>query len=147
MNIPSTGYLLGRLVFALERTSEHLLQTQIGLSYKRFLFLTVLVHTGTVTQHELATALGYSDPAVSTMLVELTKEGFLEVSQNPEHRRKHLVTITEYGREIVARGRQILDIHFDKLTMIAGVDSQQLRDSAEQLYRALQQKIQEEESI
>lgn len=44
-------------MFALDRAADHLLQTQVGISYKRALFLAVLQHRGTVTQHELAVAL------------------------------------------------------------------------------------------
>ncbi|HEX6552160.1 MAG TPA: hypothetical protein VF026_05315, partial [Ktedonobacteraceae bacterium] len=67
----SLTYLVGRLMFEIDRAADQLLQEHVGISYRRFLFLTVLQYRGTVTQHELAVALGYSDPAVSTMLVEL----------------------------------------------------------------------------
>src|SRR5215831_1933660 len=97
----STTYLLGRFVFELDRTADHLLQTEVGITYRRFLFLTVLQASGTVTQHRLAVALGYSDPAVSMMLVELAADGFLETSKSPEHGRKRLVTITRKGSEVV----------------------------------------------
>ena len=89
---PSPSYLLGKFMFELDRVADHLLQTQAGISYRRFLFLTVLQHSGTVTQHELAVALGYSDPAVSTMLMELTKDGYVQTARSPEHRRKRLGT-------------------------------------------------------
>jgi len=144
MRETSTAYLLGRLSFALDRAADRLLQVHVGISYKRFLFLTVLQHCGTVTQHELAVALGYSDPAVSTMLVELAKEGYLQIAPSETHGRKHLVTITTQGSEIVTQGRHVLDAHFDQLTTIAGVDSRQLRDIAERLYQALMKKTQEQ---
>jgi DNA-binding MarR family transcriptional regulator len=141
----STSYLLGRLTFALDRAADRLLQSQVGISYKRFLFLTVLQHCGTVTQHELAVALGYSDPAVSTMLVELAKEGYLQTTPSETHGRKRMVSITARGSEIVTQGRLVLDTHFDQLMDIAGVDDHQLRDIAERLYRALMMKTQEEQ--
>jgi DNA-binding MarR family transcriptional regulator len=133
----SPSYLLGRFVFELDRAADHLLQTELGISYRRFLFLTVLQHSGTVTQHALAVALGYSDPAVSTMLVELTRDGYSQTTQSPEHGRKHLVTITPKGSEVVTQARQILDAHFDQLLVLADVDAQQLREIAERLYQAL----------
>ncbi|MBA2682106.1 MAG: MarR family transcriptional regulator [Ktedonobacteraceae bacterium] len=142
---PSASYLLGRLVFALDRAADHLLQDALGLSYKRFLFLTVLEHTGTVTQHELAVALGYSDPSVSTMLVELGKEGLLHIAPSPEHGRKHFVMITERGQTLVAQGREILDQQFDALATSAGVDTQQLSEAAERLFLALKHKTTDKE--
>src|SRR5215469_5559650 len=133
----SPAFLLGRFMFELDRAADHFLRTQVGISYKRALFLIVLQYCGTVTQHELAVALGYSDPAVSTMLVELAKDGYVEITRSETHGRKRLVAITPKGDEVVARGRALLDAHFDQLMARAGVDAQQLRHITEQLYRGL----------
>lgn len=130
----STAYLLGRLMFALDREAERLLQDQVGVSYKRILFLTVLRDCGTVTQHELAVALGYSDPAVSVMLGELTKDGLVATAPSATHGRKRLVSITPKGAEVVTRGRRVLDTSFDELLVRAEVDGQRLRESAARLY-------------
>lgn len=140
----STGYLLGRFVFELDRAGDHLLQTHVGISYRRFLFLTVLQHSGTVTQHELAVALGYSDPAVSTMLVELARDGYVQTTPSKTHGRKRLVTITPQGNEVVAEGRRLLDAHFDQLMDLASVDAQQLRELTERLHQALMSKMKKE---
>jgi DNA-binding MarR family transcriptional regulator len=142
----SPSYLLGRFMFELDRAADHLLQAQVGISYKRALFLLVLQHCGTVTQHELAVALGYSDPAVSMMLVELAKDGYIQTARSKTHGRKRLVTITPKGSEVVARGRQMLDAHFDQLLVLAGVDAQQLRELTERLYRALMRKREKEQA-
>jgi DNA-binding MarR family transcriptional regulator len=133
-------------MFELDRAADHLLQTHLGISYKRALFLIVLQHSGTVTQHELAVALGYSDPAVSTMLVELVKDGYIQITPSQTHGRKRLVSITPKGNEVVAQGRQLLDAHFDQLLDIAGVDAQHLRDITERLYKALMIKLKEEQA-
>src|ERR1700730_8894238 len=140
----SPSYLLGRFMFELDRAADHLLQAQVGISYKRALFLLVLQHTGTVTQHELAVALGYSDPAVSMMVVELAKDGYIQATKSPEHGRKRLVTITPKGNEVVAQGRQLLDTHFDQLMVIADVDAQHYCELTERLHRALIAKMKKE---
>lgn len=140
----STGYLLGRFVFELDRAADQLLQTHVGISYRRALFLVVLRESGTVTQHELAVALGYSDPAVSTMLTELARDGYIQITKSPEHARKRLVTITPQGNEVVAEGRRLLDAHFDQLMDLASVDAQQLRELTERLHRALMSKMKKE---
>jgi len=140
----SLAYLLGKLMFEMDRAADHLLQTQVSISYSRFLFLTVLQHSGTVTQHELAVALGYSDPAVSTMLVELAKDGYIRTTPSPEHGRKRLVTITPKGNEVVAQGRQLLDSHFDQLMLIADIDAQHFRELTERLHQALIAKMKKE---
>jgi DNA-binding MarR family transcriptional regulator len=103
-----------------------------------------LQHSGTVTQHELAVALGYSDPAVSTMLVELAKDGYIQVAKSPEHARKRLVTITPKGSEVVAQGRKVLDAHFDQLMDMAGVDADHYRELTQRLHQALIMKMKKE---
>ena len=133
----SLAYLLGKLMFDIDRAADHLLQTHVGISYRRFLFLTVLQHCGTVTQHELAVALGYSDPAVSTMLVELARDSYIQTTKSPDHGRKRLVAITPQGNEVVAQGRKLLDAHFDQLMVIADIDAQHYRDLTERLHQAL----------
>jgi DNA-binding MarR family transcriptional regulator len=140
----SSAYLLHKLVFELDRAADSLLRTQMDISYKRAVFLLVLEQCGTVTQHELAVALGYSDPSVSTMVVELAKEGYLRTAVSPEHARKRLVSITAKGSEVVAQGRQLLDARFDQLMEAAGVDAQHYRDLNEQVYLALVAKMKKE---
>jgi DNA-binding MarR family transcriptional regulator len=142
----SLAYLLGKLMFELDRAADQLLRTHVGISYRRFLFLTVLGHCGTVTQHELAVALGYSDPAVSTMLVELAKDDYITTTKSPEHARKRLVTITAKGNEVVAKGRSLLDSRFDQLMEDAGVDAEHYHKLTEQIYQALVAKMKEEQA-
>src|SRR5260221_9724110 len=142
----SLAYLLGRFMFALDGAADHVLQSEVGISYKRALFLIVVQQCGTVTQHELAVALGYSDPAVSTMLVELAKDGYVQTTKSTTHGRKRLVTITPQGIELVAQARQVLDAHFDQLLGIAGVDAQQLRELTERLHQALMFKLKREKA-
>jgi DNA-binding MarR family transcriptional regulator len=133
----SLAYLSGKLMFDIDRAADHLLQTHVGISYRRFLFLTVLQHCGTVTQHELAVALGYSDPAVSTMLVELARDSYIQTTKSPDHGRKRLVAITPQGNEVVVQGRKVLDAHFDQLMVIADIDAQHYRELTERLHQAL----------
>jgi len=142
----SPAYLLHKLVLEMDRAADKLLRTHLVISYKRALFLFVLQQHGTITQHALAVALGYSDPAVSTMLLELAKDGYLRTTPSPEHRRKRLVTITPKGSEGVAKGRQLLDSHFDKLMATAGVDAQRYSELTKQLYQTLVNKMKKEKS-
>jgi DNA-binding MarR family transcriptional regulator len=137
MGLASTAYISGRFLLELDRAADKLLQTQVGISYKRALFLIVLQQCGTVTQHELAAALGYSDPAVSVMVVELVKEGYVQTAPSATHKRKRLVSITPHGAAVVVQARQVLDAHFDQLLVLADVDAQAYRALMERLYEAL----------
>jgi DNA-binding MarR family transcriptional regulator len=138
------AYLLHKLVFALDRVADQLLRTNLGISYKRALFLVVLQDHGTITQHELAVALGYSDPAISSMLLELAKDGYITTTKSPEHGRKRLVTITPRGSELITKGKHLLGSHFDQLMQSAGVDSQHYYELTEQVYQAIMTKAKKE---
>jgi len=140
----SPATLLHRLVFELDRAADRILRAHLCISYKRALFLFVLQYHGTITQHELALALGYSDPAVSTMLLELASEGYVQTVTSPEHRRKRLVSLTPKGSEMVVRGKELLDFHFDELMATAGVDIQQYRQLSEQIFQSLVAKAKKE---
>ncbi len=131
------AYLLHKLVSELDRAADTLLQARLGISYKRALFLLVLHHCGIVTQHELAVALGYSDPAVSTMLVQLAKDGYVTTAPSPEHGRKRLVSITPRGEALVAEGRDLMNARYDRLMAAAGVDARHYDELTGRIYRAL----------
>ena len=131
----SPAYALHKLVLDLDRAADNLLRKRLNISYKRALFLLVLKHHGTITQHELAVALGYSDPAVSGMLVELERSGYLNTAQSPEHGRKRLVTISPAGRVLVKAGRRLLDSRFAELVESAGVDAELYQQMTERYTR------------
>ena len=140
------AYLLHKLVFELDRAADQLLRTYAGISYKRALFLLVLQDHGTITQHELAVALGYSDPAISAMLLELAKDGYIRTTNSPEHRRKRLVTITPKGSKTVTKGKHLINSHFDQLMESARVDSQHYHELTEQVYQTLVTKMKKEQA-
>ena len=133
----SPAYYLHKLMVEMDRAADSLLRTRMGISYNRLLFLVVLQYRGTITQHELALALGYSDPAVSMMLLELAREGYITTTPSPQHKRKRLVSLTPKGSEIVVKGRQLLDSHFDRLMQAAGVNSEHYSELTRKLYEAL----------
>ena len=126
-------YLLHRLVMEMDKVADKILFEHFGLSYNRCRFLAVLQHCGTITQHDLAVILGYSDPAVSKMLLELSKEGYVLIKTDPTHGRKRLVKITPKADKLTTEGTKLLNTHFSGVMKRAKVDSKQ--------YSALTQKI------
>jgi DNA-binding MarR family transcriptional regulator len=142
----SPAYLLHKLVFDLDRAADGLLRRRLNISYKRALFLLVLEHHGTITQHDLAVALGYSDPAVSSMLIGLKESGYLTAVPSREHRRKRLVTITPTGRAIVRAGQRMLDSHFAELMALAGVNAEEYQQMTQKLQHAVATRMKGEKS-
>jgi hypothetical protein len=55
-----------------------------------------------------------------------------------------LVSLTPKGSEMVARGKELLDFHFDQLMATAGVDIQQYRQLSEQIFQSLVAKTKKE---
>lgn len=117
--------LLHRLVWELDRRADQRLRTHLGIPFARAIFLFTLQRRGTLSQHELALALGYSDPAVSTMVRELRGQGFVTTESSPEHGRKRLVSITAEGRMVVRTGRALLARDFRALMKAATVDQEE----------------------
>ena len=130
-------YWLHRLVMQMDRVADKLLLDSLGMSYKRCHVLAVLQHCGTITQHELATKLGHSDPGVSKMLAELSKNDLITVKIDPKHARKRLVTLTTKGDEITTKGTAILNYHFNEVIQMAGVDAMAYAELTKKLFDAL----------
>lgn len=84
-----------------------------------------------MTQHQLAQALGVSDPAVSRALRPLEEAGFVAVEIDPEHARRRLVSTTEAGREAFHGSDRPLQNELREVLMEAGFPYEQyLRDTA-----------------
>ena len=130
-------YWLHRLVMQMDRVADKLLLESVGMSYKRCQVLAVLQHCGTITQHELAVKLGHSDPAVSKMLMELSKDELITVKIDPKHARKRLVTLTAKGDEITTKGTMMLNAHFSEVIKKAEVDAVQYTELTKKLFDAL----------
>jgi DNA-binding MarR family transcriptional regulator len=134
--------LLHRLVGELDRAADRLLRAHLDITFSRAIFLFTLQRHGTVTQHELAVALGYSDPAVSTMLRALRASGFVTTARSPEHGRKRLVSITAEGRAIVRKGRALLAADFGALMDSAGVNEERYSMLTTRILDALLRRVQ-----
>lgn len=140
----STPDVLHKLVHAMDRSADAILQKQFGISYKRAYFLLVLQNLGTATQHQLATALGYSDASVSTMLSELSKSGYVVTEPSPRHGRKKLVTLTDHGADVIAKGREVLDARFNAIMKDLGINTLDYHKQTERLYLAITTKVTED---
>jgi len=139
----SAAYTIHLLNAEMDRTADRLLHQKLNISYNRFYFLFVINELSTPTQHAIATALGYSDPAVSTMLAELTKIDLVSVTVDPKHARRRVVTLTNKGRQTIRVALDLLDACFRDVAMRAGVDEAVFGAQANKLYAALVQKNEE----
>ncbi|MEV6412993.1 MarR family transcriptional regulator [Kribbella sp. NPDC051718] len=91
--------LLHRVVFLLGEAARQRGDGPGDLTYSQLRLLGTLEDIQPATQHRLAQALLVSDPAVSRALGPLEAAGLVQVTQDPDHGRRRLVTITEAGRK------------------------------------------------
>lgn len=135
--MPQTpAFLLHKVVTEIDKIADALLRRHFAISYKRFLFLTTLDCHGTLTQHQLAIALGYSDPAISAMLRPLIQDGYIVVEISPLHARKRLVRLTPHGQALSSAANKLLQDRFELLLQTAAVNPAAFTMSLEQLLQA-----------
>lgn len=77
-----------------------------------------------IAQKTLAGALGVSEAATAMGLKRLLKRGYIEKTTSPLDGRYHEVQISESGREVIERSRQIFD-EIDDL-LIRGIRDEEL---------------------
>ena len=136
----SLTYTLHKLVFSLDRAADTLLRDAFDISYRRALVLVVLQDQPGITQHQLAQALGHTDPAVSALLAELAKDGFVDIQVSSLHKRKKEVQLTAKGKDMAAQTHQYLMEKLNSLLLAANVDGALYDRLTKQLYNTLIQK-------
>ena len=91
--------LLHRVVLLLGDAARAQLVDPGGPTYSQIRILGTLDDIAPVTQHELAQAMSVSDPAISRALQPLRDTGLVDITVDPAHARRRLVSITDAGRD------------------------------------------------
>jgi DNA-binding MarR family transcriptional regulator len=94
------------LTARLDRAADRILRAEHGVSYSRFLALTLVGELGASTQRMLADYLGVTEPSVSRMTGVLAAEGLLDVRPDPAGGRRRRLSLTDGGERLVASARQ-----------------------------------------
>src|SRR4051812_41085394 len=136
----SPSHRLHKMVAYLDKTAGRLVQSKFGISYNRTLFLVILQSEEPLTQHGLATALGYSDAAVSLMVTELIASGYVDISIDSKYGRKRIVKLTPDGSSLATKIRTYLDSEFETLLTKAGVDIVEYDKLNEKIYKCIREK-------
>ncbi|MEC3914452.1 MarR family winged helix-turn-helix transcriptional regulator [Nocardia sp. CDC160] len=114
--------LMNRIAGDLARAGDRILRAELGISYSRVLVLLALDLDGPASQQDLARWLGSTAPAVTGLLGELSAAGYVQVSADPDNRRRNRVDLTGEGQRIIRAARALLDRSFDELLRKADVD-------------------------
>lgn len=127
----------------MNRVADRTLSSDVGISYSRFYCLLHVYQSPGATQHDLAVAMGYSDPAISKMVGELGAECLVEVTVDPAHKRRRIVRLTAEGERVVQRCLELLDECFTTAIAQAGVDEAAYAEHTRALLLAMQHKNKE----
>ena len=85
----------------------HPLLSAAGLTYPQYLVLLVLWEQDGIPVSEICRRLHLDNGTVSPLLKKLEKEGLLEKSRSPEDERVVHITLTEAGRALQERAKEI----------------------------------------
>src|SRR3954471_12481190 len=102
--LQSTTFLLKRLGMAVKDRSIDAFEST-GVTGQHYAVLLVLEEGARETQATIADALGYDRSVMVGLLDERQERGLLERRRDPADRRRHLVSLTEAGRDAVQRLR------------------------------------------
>src|SRR5690349_4014049 len=104
--LDSTTFLLKKLGMAVKDRSAHAFEAT-GITGQHYAVLLVLEEGARETQATIADALGYDRSVLVGLLDELQERGLLERRRDPTDRRRHLVSLTDAGRDAVERLRTL----------------------------------------
>ena len=117
----SLAHDLHVLVRALDRSAETRL-APFGISYARYLAMVLVADHDGLTQRDLATALGQSEPTASRTVSALADAGWLEAVRTPGTGNRRDLTLTGPGRELLRRASTALGSAFDEVVRSVGHD-------------------------
>jgi len=100
MTPPGTSTLLYRLA---KRITRAVPEEQLGMKLRHFWLLSHLADKDSVSQQEISEAFMLDANNVVLLLNELESQGWVERRRDPADRRRHVVFITDEGREALRR--------------------------------------------
>jgi DNA-binding MarR family transcriptional regulator len=119
--IPRSGALLDHLARRMRLRSEGVL-APLGLRPRHLVTLTIMRDQGEVTQHALADLLTLDSTNVVGVLNELEEQRLIERRRLPTDRRRHIVDLTDAGRDRLAEAEFALAAAEDEVFAGLSVD-------------------------
>jgi DNA-binding MarR family transcriptional regulator len=122
---PGTSTLLYRLAKKITRSVP---EEQLGMKLRHFWLLSFLSDRESVSQHEISEAFILDANNVVLLLNEVESAGWVERRRDPSDRRRHLVFLTDGGRQVLAHAeRARAEIEEDVLSMLERDERETLR--------------------
>lgn len=103
-----TGYRLIKLGELAMATAERALEP-LGVRPRHFNVLATLAADPTLSQQDVSQLLGIDPNVLVGVIDDLEEQGLAERRRNPRDRRRHMVTVTQAGQQLLADGAARLD--------------------------------------
>lgn len=131
-----TGYRLVKVGEMLLALAEHELGG-IGLKAKHVHVMESLLAYDGLSQQDVSRMLGIDPNVLVGVIDDLEARGFAERRRNPEDRRRHLVHVTDAGRDAVATSRRLLgDAEDAFFAVLTDAEKAVLRTASDKLLTA-----------
>ena len=102
-------YAIHQTYFLVEKRLEHKLHDAKGISFSQFLILLGLHCKANTSQSGIARFLYLTEATVSRHISALEKDKYLTRKEDPENRRRHLLTMTPHGAKAFADAHAIIE--------------------------------------
>lgn len=134
----------GRLLSTAARLVEHAWNERlaaIGVTHAGIIALDVLAARGAITQAQLAQIVRVQAQTMGKTLSRLEAHGHVARVRSTTDRRSHLVSLTDAGREVIAKAHTLED----GVVSTSSVNIEDLRKSLKDVIRSLSATAQESE--
>lgn len=108
-------FTIHELVAALDEVADAMLAERYGVTANQFVFLATCADVEPTDVTGLAQCLGISKAAVSKRVPGLVRDGWIVTRDDPQHRRRVVLELTDQGRDLVDRAGRDLDARFTAL--------------------------------
>jgi DNA-binding MarR family transcriptional regulator len=128
-----TGFLLSRMGMVAQKQFADRIES-LGLTTRMWGAMNVLEAEGAITQLALCRSVGIDPSSMVSTIDELEAKGLAERRRHPSDRRAHALHLTDRGREVLARGRELArGAQEDLLAPLSDEERAQLHDMLRRL--------------
>lgn len=114
MTLAEANQALRELIIAGE-AYRHAISTYVGLGVTETQAISHMVTNGDQGSSELASRLGITTSAATSLIDRLEQRGIAERYGHPHDRRRVLVRLTDAGRAVISDSKQWFDHAFDRI--------------------------------
>ncbi|KKU78876.1 MAG: Transcriptional regulator [Parcubacteria group bacterium GW2011_GWA2_47_7] len=119
-------YSLHQTYFSVEKRLEHKLHEANGITFSQFLILLGLHCNARTSQSAIAIFLHITEATVSRHIAQLAEMNYLIRKEDPENRRKHILTMTPRGSRAFMDAHALIELELKEVFDDIPVSSREL---------------------